>query len=40
MHRFEVLQRDFSQGRITRRQFIKTATTLGLAAAIPNTVLV
>ena len=40
MHKFEALQRDFSQGRITRRQFIKTATTLGLAAAIPNAVLV
>ena len=39
MDKFELLQREFSQGRLSRRQFIKSATAMGLAAAIPNIVL-
>ncbi len=35
MTAFEQLQRSFVEGRITRRDFIKRATALGLAAAIP-----
>ncbi len=36
MHDFEKLQRQLSEGRIGRRDFIKRATALGLAAAIPG----
>ena len=35
MHDFEKLQRQLSEGRIGRREFIKRATALGLAAALP-----
>ena len=39
MQRFEDLQRLLSEGRIDRREFIRRATALGLAAAIPSTLL-
>ncbi|MGB5707104.1 MAG: ABC transporter substrate-binding protein, partial [Arenicellales bacterium] len=39
MHKFEYLQRALSEGRIERREFIKRATALGLAAAIPSALL-
>lgn len=39
MHKFEHLQRALSEGRIERREFIKRATALGLAAAIPSALL-
>ncbi|MEQ9489582.1 MAG: ABC transporter substrate-binding protein [Alphaproteobacteria bacterium] len=35
MHIFEKLQQDFAEGRLSRRKFIKRATALGFAAAIP-----
>ncbi len=35
MNQFENLQRSFSEGRISRRAFIKRATAMGLVAAIP-----
>ena len=35
MQGFENLQRQFSEGRIKRRDFIKRATALGWAAALP-----
>ena len=38
MRKFEDLQRALSEGRIDRRRFIKQATALGMAAAIPLTV--
>ncbi len=40
MHKFERLQQRFSEGRLSRRDFIKQATGLGLAAAIPNAILI
>ncbi len=39
MQKFENLQRLLSEGRISRRDFIRRATALGLAAAIPTTLL-
>ncbi len=39
MHKFEELQGLLSEGRIGRRDFIKRATALGLAAAIPGALL-
>jgi hypothetical protein len=39
MHEFETLLRRLSEGRIGRRDFIKRATALGLAAAIPTGIL-
>ena len=39
MNKFESLQAEFSQGRLSRREFIKTATSLGFASAIPGFVL-
>jgi peptide/nickel transport system substrate-binding protein len=35
VNEFETLQRSLSEGRIGRREFIRRATALGLAAAIP-----
>ena len=35
MNEFETLQRSLSEGRIGRREFIRRATALGLAAAVP-----
>ena len=39
MQSYEKLQRLLSEGRIGRRTFIKRATALGLAAAIPGALL-
>ena len=39
MHEFETLLRRLSEGRIGRRDFIKRATALGLAAAVPTALL-
>jgi peptide/nickel transport system substrate-binding protein len=39
MQKYETLQRLLSEGRIGRREFIKRATALGLAAAIPGALL-
>lgn len=39
MQKYEELQRLLSEGRIGRREFIKRATALGLAAAIPGALL-
>ena len=39
MRNYEDLQRQFSEGRIGRRDFIKRATALGLAAAVPSALL-
>ena len=39
MHEFETLLRRLSEGRIGRRDFIRRATALGLAAAIPTGIL-
>ena len=39
MQTYEKLQRLFSEGRIGRRDFIKRATALGVAAAIPSALL-
>jgi peptide/nickel transport system substrate-binding protein len=39
VNEFETLQRRLSEGRIGRRDFIKRATALGLAAAIPPALL-
>ena len=40
MRKIEELQRELSEGRIGRREFIKQATALGMAAAIPSLVLI
>lgn len=40
MHKFEKLQQDFAEGRLSRRNFIKRATAMGLAAAIPTGIVV
>lgn len=39
MSKLEQLQRELSEGRIERREFIKRATAMGMAAAIPGLVL-
>ena len=39
MHQFEKLQQALSEGRISRREFIRRAGALGLAAAIPTSLL-
>jgi peptide/nickel transport system substrate-binding protein len=39
MKKFEELQRQLSEGRITRRDFIGRATALGLVAAVPTLIL-
>ena len=39
MQQYEKLQRLFSEGRIDRRTFIRRATALGLAAAVPSALL-
>ncbi|MDX1576509.1 MAG: twin-arginine translocation signal domain-containing protein, partial [Kiloniellales bacterium] len=39
MHEFETLLRRLSEGRIGRRDFIKKATALGLASAVPAGIL-
>lgn len=39
MREIENLQRMLSEGRISRREFVTRATTLGLAAAIPSIIL-
>ena len=39
MKKFDDLKRLFSEGRISRRDFIKSSTALGLAAAIPTALL-
>ncbi|MEM7172898.1 MAG: ABC transporter substrate-binding protein [Pseudomonadota bacterium] len=36
MHKFEKLQRQFVEGRLSRRDFIKRATAMGLVAAVPS----
>ena len=36
MKTFEDLQRQLSEGRLSRREFVKRATALGMAAAIPS----
>ena len=36
MRTFEDLQRQVSEGRLSRREFVKRATALGMAAAIPS----
>jgi peptide/nickel transport system substrate-binding protein len=36
MRKFEDLQRQLSEGRLSRREFVKRATVLGMAAAIPS----
>ena len=35
MTTFDNLKRDFSEGRVDRRDFIRQATAMGMAAAIP-----
>ena len=37
--KFDDLKQLFSEGRISRRDFIKSSTALGLAAAIPSALL-
>ena len=39
MKTFEQLKQEVSEGRIGRREFIKRATALGMAAAIPGALL-
>ena len=39
MRKIEELQRHLSEGRLGRRDFIKQATAMGMAAAIPSLVL-
>ena len=39
MRKIENLQRQLSEGRIGRRDFIKQATAMGMAGAIPGLVL-
>ena len=36
MKKIEELQRSLSEGRLGRRDFIKQATAMGMAAAIPS----
>ena len=40
MHKFESLQQRFSEGRLSRRDFIKKACAMGLAGAIPHAILI
>ena len=40
MKRLEDLQRRLSEGRLDRREFIKRATALGLAGAVPSVILI
>ena len=40
MHQFEQLQKRLSEGKINRREFIKQATALGAAVAIPSVILI
>ncbi|CAJ2377542.1 MAG: ABC transporter substrate-binding protein [Gammaproteobacteria bacterium] len=35
MHKFEILQRQFGEGRLSRREFLTRASALGCAAAVP-----
>ena len=39
MKKFEALRQQFSSGRISRREFIKRSTALGMAASVPGVLL-